>query len=59
MSYVSFRTPDGKILTFPEVFAEQAKRMLENYWVPQYYQYVSEPYKWPVGMAKNHVARVN
>ena len=57
MDFRSFKTPDGKIHVFPEVFAEQAKKMLENFWVPEYYSDISHD-KWPIGLAKGRVVEV-
>ena len=56
-TWVHLKTPDGKVHTFPKVFAEQAKRMLENFWVPEYYA-SRPPVDWPFGMARGRVSEV-
>ena len=32
-----FKTPDGRVHAFPTIQAEAAKRMLENFWLPEEY----------------------
>ena len=55
--WVHFKTPDGRVHTFPRVFFSQVKRMLENYWVPEHYANVP-PTQWPEGMARGRVSEV-
>ena len=39
-SWVHFKTPDGKVQSFPRVFASQVRNMLEKYWLPESYRNV-------------------
>jgi len=45
-----FKTPDGKVHAFPSLQADAAKRMLENYWLPEEYNNV-----YPKPIPKNKI----
>lgn len=56
MGFVTFKTPDGKLHSFPEAQADAAKRMLENFWLPEEFRNV---YPKPLPEGKVRVTRVN